>query len=498
MPLPHDVSSVTSEPDVSVQSAEQAALVAEEVERLPARYREPVILCFFRGLTQVQASVQLGWSIGTVASRIARAKERLRDRLTKRGVILGTSLSAAMGVPSLSSACPSLIRACVHSAFDHNIVPSHISTLSNEVISTMHRTQRKWLLAIPVVTVSLTLGVVLGGSEAKEIPKPPEPQRVELVDPFKGLSDVVQVDLTGRAGAKERAYSQRKLNRIAQAMWAYQTLHGYLPTDILDKDGKALLSWRVAILPHIEQVNVYKLFKLDEPWDSANNKPLSEIILKLYVSGDLDPTHIGYTSVKRFTGPNTLHRPGEKVVLPKIPNNLLRTTILLAEVGTPVPWSKPDDPTVEPLAKDKPFTPKNPPDWKGIYSNVINVAFADTTAHSLRPDLTSETVANLCYWKDDKNLADRERLQAIIPPKEENDDLKELQQRLRQMTDDFVKLCEEETNLVKENARLGNLPADAATQLAKELLELDAQLSQLRNNVRNLKKQMEEKKKLGN
>ena len=49
---------------------------------------------------------------------------------------------------------------------------------------------------------------------------------------------------------------------------------GLMPQDIVDKAGKPLLSWRVAILPFVEQEELYAQFKLDEPWDSDNNKKL--------------------------------------------------------------------------------------------------------------------------------------------------------------------------------------------------------------------------------
>ena len=57
----------------------------EELNRLPERYRMAVVLCDLEGLTQDQAARQLGWPSGTVRSRLARGRGRLRDRLTRRG-----------------------------------------------------------------------------------------------------------------------------------------------------------------------------------------------------------------------------------------------------------------------------------------------------------------------------------------------------------------------------------------------------------------------------
>ncbi len=59
-------------------------VVHEEIGRLPDKYRRPVVLCYLEGLTHEQAADQLGWPVGTVRSRLAGARDRLRGRLTRR------------------------------------------------------------------------------------------------------------------------------------------------------------------------------------------------------------------------------------------------------------------------------------------------------------------------------------------------------------------------------------------------------------------------------
>src|SRR5262245_56385584 len=67
------------------------------------------------------------------------------------------------------------------------------------------------------------------------------------------------------------------LRQLGAAFHKFEVKHGHLPAAaILGKDGKPLLSWRVAILPFIDQDELYKQFHLDEPWDSENNKKLLE------------------------------------------------------------------------------------------------------------------------------------------------------------------------------------------------------------------------------
>ncbi len=67
-------------------------------------------------------------------------------------------------------------------------------------------------------------------------------------------------------------------------MHNYHATNGSLPKPaITGKDGKPLLSWRVAILPFIEQQPLYNKFKLDEPWDSPNNKALIKEMPPVYI-----------------------------------------------------------------------------------------------------------------------------------------------------------------------------------------------------------------------
>jgi RNA polymerase sigma factor (sigma-70 family) len=71
--------------------ADDLRVLREEVDRLPADYRAPILLCDVQGLTRQEAAERLGWPIGTVGSRIARGHQLLRTRLSRRGLGPGPS-----------------------------------------------------------------------------------------------------------------------------------------------------------------------------------------------------------------------------------------------------------------------------------------------------------------------------------------------------------------------------------------------------------------------
>lgn len=86
-----------SEPGPGGEAGDLGPILVEEIGRLPDKYRVPFVLCYLEGKTNEQAAQQLDCPPGAVFSRLARARERLRHRLTRRGlVVTGGVLSAAL------------------------------------------------------------------------------------------------------------------------------------------------------------------------------------------------------------------------------------------------------------------------------------------------------------------------------------------------------------------------------------------------------------------
>ncbi len=87
--------------------AEPMPELLEEVERLPERYRAPIVLCYLEGQSHEQAALVLGCAIRTVQTRLQRGRAKLRTRLVRRGLAPATVL-AALGVESAEAAAPAL------------------------------------------------------------------------------------------------------------------------------------------------------------------------------------------------------------------------------------------------------------------------------------------------------------------------------------------------------------------------------------------------------
>ena len=200
---------------------------------------------------------------------------------------------------------------------------------------------------------------------------------------------------------KDIQISQNNLKQIALAFHNYaSTYNEKLPGDILDKNGKPLLSWRVAILPFVEEQPLYNKFKLDEPWDSENNKALIEKMPKLYAPLRVK-AKAGETFYQTFTGEGTLfvrHAPVYKIS--NIPDGTSNTGLVF-EAGEPVIWSKPADMVFD----EKKALPK----LGGLFDGECNVAMCDGSVIRMKKD-PDEKILRYLIMPADGNVLDVDKL----------------------------------------------------------------------------------------
>jgi RNA polymerase sigma factor (sigma-70 family) len=192
-PADVDLASVTVDDPSDPAHAELAPLLHEELGRLSEKYRAPLVLCYLEGLTHVEAARRLGWPVGTVATRVARGRDRLRDRLTRRGVSLSAGgVAAALTADPAMAVPPAFVSATVGATFAGRLSPAVLS-LARGVQAVMTRTRLAPLVAL-VAGVALAAGTVLalGGSGDPKTPAPP-PTRPEA-------KEALPVDRTLPAG----------------------------------------------------------------------------------------------------------------------------------------------------------------------------------------------------------------------------------------------------------------------------------------------------------
>ena len=148
--------------------------------------------------------------------------------------------------------------------------------------------------------------------------------------------------------AARRAEATNNVKEILLAMHNYESEKKRMPAQaICDDEGKALLSWRVQILPYLGEEALYRQFHLDEPWDSEHNRRLVERMPKVYADPSADPaaTAAGKTTFQVFTGKGTpFVDPAKGPTLRGISDGT-SNTIAVAEMNpdAAVPWTKPED-----------------------------------------------------------------------------------------------------------------------------------------------------------
>jgi Protein of unknown function (DUF1559) len=241
----------------------------------------------------------------------------------------------------------------------------------------MTTTSLKRLVA-PLTTAAMLVAIACF---AAPVPKEPTDPRKDsesaeaaepAIDPDKLKDDA---DLRVKDAAN-RVKSTGNLKQIALAFHNYaDSTQGRWPNNVTDQKREPLLSWRVLLLPYLEEVNLYKQFKLDEPWNGPNNSKLIEKMPKVFDSPRVILKRKGYTVYQGFAGPNTAFPPGKQLRFPGSFPDGTSNTLLVVEASTAVPWTKP---------ADIPFDPaKDLPDFGKAFGNRPSAALCDGSVRIL-------------------------------------------------------------------------------------------------------------------
>lgn len=203
---------------------------------------------------------------------------------------------------------------------------------------------------------------MLGTLEAVQRQFPNFEQLAKLLTP-EIKKDRLEVDLTEKNGGakkllglvalpferlKDEADRERCKNSLKHLGLAMHNFHdvyqSFPPSASYDKQGKKLLSWRVFVLPFIDQNALYKKFHLDEPWDSEHNRSLIERMPKLFGCGIDSLDEQGTTTFLAPLGKETLFSGKEGKPIREVTDGTSNTIMLVeADAEHAVIWTKPDD-----------------------------------------------------------------------------------------------------------------------------------------------------------
>ncbi|MBI1914173.1 MAG: RNA polymerase sigma factor [Planctomycetes bacterium] len=150
-------------PDLSWREA--CAALHGELDRLPDKYRLPLVLCYLRGLSRDEAARQLGWTVQSLKGRLERGRLLLRDRLARRGITLSAGLLAALGDSAAASTVPSrLVQVTLHAATGGRRSAA-VAALVEGATHAMFRSQ------VPVIaSLLLVTGLLVGVVALRQLP----------------------------------------------------------------------------------------------------------------------------------------------------------------------------------------------------------------------------------------------------------------------------------------------------------------------------------------
>ncbi len=198
--------------------------------------------------------------------------------------------------------------------------------------------------------------------------------------------------------AAKRATSKNNLKQMGLAFHNYHATFKSLPVtkqdpSYFDDRGQPKLSWRVHLLPFLEEVPLYEQFHLDEPWDSPHNRSLLQQMPEVFKSPSVNarPGHTVYLGVK---GPGAIFENGSGTTFAEIRDGT-SNTIIVVEATAPraVPWTKPDD---------FPYDPANPTGGLVGAEPGFHALLCDGSVRFISRMIDPQTLVNL-FQRNDGN-----------------------------------------------------------------------------------------------
>jgi membrane fusion protein (multidrug efflux system) len=146
-------------------------IIHEEIDRLPRPFRAAMVLCDLEGHTHEQAASHLGCAVGTVKSRLARGRKRLRRRLVRRGVTPSAALAIASAGGARAAVPAGLAESTVVYAATASAIPTSIAVITEGVLRSMFLSKLKLVLPAAAIVAALAAGAIALAQAGIDRPK---------------------------------------------------------------------------------------------------------------------------------------------------------------------------------------------------------------------------------------------------------------------------------------------------------------------------------------
>jgi RNA polymerase sigma factor (sigma-70 family) len=221
---------------------ELLSVLDEELQRLPGRFREPLLLCYLEGRTQDEAAIHLGWSVSTLRRRLERGRELLRLRMVRRGATLGAGLFASV-------VAPSAVRAVVTGELRRAVLAIAASPLRAGAIAPAVLMLANGELRMAVLTkclfgsvLALSLAVVLAASAWSTGDAPRAAPQAAALDPPPALAPAPEPQLKAPAPGRDLWGDPLPRGAVAR-LGTIELQHGPRGSGVVfAPDGKYLVS----------------------------------------------------------------------------------------------------------------------------------------------------------------------------------------------------------------------------------------------------------------
>lgn len=195
--------------------------VYQELDRLPERYRIPIVLCDLEGRTYEAAARHVGCPTGTLKSRLARGRQRLRERLTRRRLISAGALGALLSSDDAQATAPTALaeltvrvasRFATGACLTGEMVSPAAGMLARGMLRSMFMTRLTWVgMALAAIALATGTGLLTIRVSASQEPGPPRKKSSQQGDvsssaasPVRSFAELVSAQ--SRVG--QRAYEQ--------------------------------------------------------------------------------------------------------------------------------------------------------------------------------------------------------------------------------------------------------------------------------------------------